>query len=266
MSGRFDAHIHLFETGYSGTREPGAELAQYEALRAEFGIDDALVVAYEGQPRFHGNNEYVLGLGEALDWVTPLLHLDPDRPLSIAAAHAALDAGAAGFSLYLGGDGTLFDAFDDELWRVLGSRSAVLSLNATPEGLSGASDRIRALDTVQVLISHLGLPAHAGGSVDRNESLLALHTSESVAVKFSGLYAIDPVAPHHGARDSALAVLESFGPERMLWGSDFAPGLDVVRAEELFAIPEWLAEQLTAAERAQLLGGTLRALCTKDRP
>ncbi|PPL19563.1 amidohydrolase family protein [Microterricola pindariensis] len=266
MSGRFDAHIHLFETGYHGTRESGAELADYEALRAVHGIDDALVVGYEGQPRFHGNNEYVLGLGRELGWVTPLLHLDPERPLSIAAAEAALDAGAAGFSIYLGDDGALIDAFSDELWSLLGARTALLSVNATPEGLRGASERIRALDTVRVLISHLGLPGATAGRADQNAALLALHTAESVTVKFSGLYAIDPVAPHHGARDTALAVLDSFGAARMLWGSDFAPGLDTVRAEELFAVPAWLAEQLTPAESAQILGGTLRTLCGKDTP
>lgn len=264
MSARFDSHIHLFETGYSGEREPGAELAHYETLRAEHGIDDALVVAYEGDQRFHGNNDYVLGLGEQLDWVTPLLYLDAGRPLSAAAAEAALDSGAAGFSLYLGDDGARFDAFDDELWALLSSRSALLSVNATPRGVAGASDRMRALGDVRVLVSHLGLPAADGGEAAPNGALLGLGTAESVAVKFSGLYAIDPVAPHHGARATTMALVEAFGVERLLWGSDFAPGLDVVRAEELFAIPPWLSEQLTSAESSLLLGGNLRTLCGKD--
>lgn len=264
MSARFDSHIHLFDTGYSGDRTVGAELAQYEALRAEHGVDDALVVAYEGDQRFRGNNDYVLGLGERLGWVTPLLFLDAARPLSVAAAEMALDAGAAGFSLYLGDDGAICDAFDDEFWALLSSRSALLSINASPRGVAGASERIRALGDARVLISHLGLPAAGGRDAAPNAALLGLGTAESVAVKFSGLYATDPVYPHHGARDATMALLEVFGVERLLWGSDFAPGLDVVSADELFEIPAWLSEQLTAAERALILGGNLRTLCGKD--
>lgn len=264
MTGRFDSHIHLFATGYSGESETGAELAHYELLRADHGIDDALVIAYEGDQRFRGNNDYVLGLGERLSWATPLLYLDARRPLSVAGAEAALDAGAAGFSLYVGDDGALFDAFDDELWALLSARSALLSINATPRGVAGASERIRALGDVRVLISHLGLPAAGGRDAAPNAALLGLGTAESVAVKLSGLYAIDPVAPHHGARDATMALLEVFGAERLLWGSDFAPGLDVVSADELFAIPAWLSAQLTAAERALILGGNLRTLCGKD--
>lgn len=261
MTRRFDAHIHLFENGWRDTGMPGAELERYELLRAEHDIEHALVVGYEGEPRFRGNNDYVLGLAGRLDWASALMHLDPARPMSVVQAEHVLDAGAAGFSIYLGDDGTRFDAFDKQLWALLDERAALLSINATPRALAGSTARLCGFNGTSVLISHLGLPGPGTGAADE---LVALSSSPGIFVKFSGLYAVDPHFPHDATRDLVGALLNGFGAERMLWGSDYAVGLDVLGLDELFALPRWFTDTLTADERAQLLGGTLRRLCGKD--
>ena len=58
-----DAHLHLFRNGYAGLTGPSGvhrdELGLYEALRKRHRIDAGLVVGYEGDPRYRGNNDDV---------------------------------------------------------------------------------------------------------------------------------------------------------------------------------------------------------------
>ncbi|GAB3124414.1 putative TIM-barrel fold metal-dependent hydrolase [Leifsonia psychrotolerans] len=277
---RADAHIHLFEYGFSGTREAGAELADYEQIRTRYSIEHALVIGVEGEPRFAGNNDYILALARRHDWIAPLLFLDPAEPLLPAQVADALEAGAAGFSLELGADGEAVNAFDSDVWRVLDEANALLSLNVTPAGIAGVREVIRGRRGGATLLSHLGLPGpaadpaadpaagtspgaaegHSDEWVARAAAVRDLADCPSVLVKLSGLYAIDPVFPHSRAQDETLHVLSEFGAERMLWGSDFAPGLGALAAEQLFDVPDWFVRAVSATELEQVMRGTLARL------
>lgn len=258
---RFDAHIHLFERGFSGERAPGAELADYLAARERHDIGDALVVGYEGDARFAGNNDYILRLAGEHEWIVPLAFLDAASATPDAVGRA-LDAGAAGFSMYLGTDGSLAEVVPLEVWRAIDEAGVLLSLNAGPGALSAFAEVAGELGATTVLISHLGLP---GPGAPANEPLTRLAAHPDVLVKLSGLYAIDPVFPHAAAAAHVEAVLGAFGAGRVVWGSDFSPGLDVVSEPELFAVPGWATALLTETEFADVLGGTLRRIAARSR-
>lgn len=262
---RFDAHIHLFEHGYSGERAHGAELADYLAARERHGIGRALVVGYEGDPRFAGNNDYVLGLAGEHEWIVPLAFLDATSVTPDAVGHA-IDAGAAGFSMYLGADRSLVDAVPLEVWRAVDGVGGLLSLNAGPGALAAFAGAAPELTGTTVLISHLGLPGpaptHMTATAEPSpaDPLRRLAESPNVLVKLSGLYAIDASFPHVAAAAHVESVVRMFGAERLVWGSDFSPGLDVVSEPELFAVPDWASALFTDAELADVLGGTLRRI------
>ncbi|MFC4224257.1 amidohydrolase family protein [Lysinibacter cavernae] len=262
MTGRADSHIHLFEHGFGGDLAPGQELAQYESLRERHAISHSLVVGYEGNAAFAGNNDYVLGLGESRDWLHPLVYLDPQRPLSSAEALAKLDAGAAGFSLYLAGND--HGAFGPDFWAsVAGHGNVILSVNGTAAACSDLLAGGLLSRDIRVLVSHLASPgvALAGAGLTRYRAAIAtLAATPNVGLKLSGLYDADPVYPHNSIAPLALEALDRFGPERMLWGSDFAPGLSTVTADELFGVPGWLAEQLTPSELSLVLHANLEHL------
>ena len=58
--------MHLFADGYVGVRGSspagGDELAAYDAFRQQHGIERALLLGYEGEPPYRGNNAHVLAL------------------------------------------------------------------------------------------------------------------------------------------------------------------------------------------------------------
>jgi predicted TIM-barrel fold metal-dependent hydrolase len=254
VSGRFDSHIHLFEHGYSGDRPAGAELADYLALRQVHGIDRALVVGYEGEPAYAGNNDHILRLAVDHPWIHPVLYLaETARRLP----DAVRSGSAAGVSLYP------TRPVATELWDEIDSVAAVVSVNVPAHRADLIRDAVH-VERAGVLVSHLGLPGAAGTPGDplrdRLRTILDLAVNPRIFVKLSGLYAIDPRFPHAGARAAFELIAEAFGLERLCWGSDFSPALDVVSTEQAMTLPEWVAGQLRASERDAVLGGNLRRL------
>ena len=74
-----DAHLHLFRSGYAD-RYGAAwanphELELYETFRRVHDIEHGLVIGYEGQPKFRGNNRDVAAWARKHSWITPLAFL-----------------------------------------------------------------------------------------------------------------------------------------------------------------------------------------------
>lgn len=262
-----DAHIHLFRRGYRGDREPDAELQQYEELRRRHDVGTALVVGYEGDAHA-GNNDYVLALAATRRWIAPLPYLRLDSVTTHQEVDAWWDRGAVGVAAYVP-DVSALGAVDPEVWRLLASRRAVVSVNAPVEVWAGADEWLRRLDGAQVLVSHLGLPGPLVGQGadavrERITPVVALARHEHVSVKLSGAYAVDPAWPHQAAAPVVEAVLAAFGTGRVVWGSDFSPGLETVDDSHLFALPAGTGS-LSGAERASILGETLRSILGRVR-
>ena len=256
---RADAHIHLFRNGFLDSGRD--EVAWYEELRGAAGVSDALVVGYEGDARFDGNNAYVLDLSRRLDWVHPTAFVDVTRPPTADQLRELRESGFVGWSAYLPEAGpTLSDWSADRLAALGGG---ILSVNATPTALARVTDAVDALGDTAVLVSHVGLPGADARGIDdagareRLAALLALASRPHITVKLSGLYAIDPQYPHRGATAVVDAVLDAFGPDRVAWGSDFSPVTSAVEPAEAMRLPDGILDRLTRDEADAILGGTL---------
>jgi L-fuconolactonase len=79
-----DSHAHLFTTGirgrYGRACSGGDDLELYKSFRRVHDIDTALVVGYEGQPEYVGNNDYVRRLSEDHAWIVPVAFARVDAP------------------------------------------------------------------------------------------------------------------------------------------------------------------------------------------
>jgi len=83
-----------------------------------------------------------------------------------------------------------------------------------------------------------------------------------VACKLSGMvteadwaaWTVDDLRPY------AEVVLDAFGPERVLFGSDWPVCLLAASYAEVIEAAELLVAGLSAAEREQVLGGTARRI------
>ncbi|WP_428965166.1 amidohydrolase family protein [Micromonospora fluostatini] len=277
---RADAHLHLFADGYPGRygRSPagGDELTTYQDIRREHGISRALVVGYEGQPRFAGNNAYLAGLAATHDWIAPVAYVPPGGPAHDTDLDRWWAAGFVGVTGYLAepDQADRFAAWLAGAAPALNRAGAVLSLNATPAATARLGSALAALDGCPVLFSHLGLPGSRPtapapqAAAEALAPLLDLARLPHVGVKVSGLYAVSEPAhawPHAAARPFVDVLLDRFGTRRLYWGSDFPPSLDHVSFAQTLD-PVGL-EQLTPAERADVLGANLhRALAVPTRP
>ncbi len=266
-----DAHIHLFNSARQSDASDyiGDDLAHYEALRRDHRVERALVVGFEGESRFAGNNRHILRLAETHQWVKPLVYLAPQRAPSSRELREWRTRGAVGFSLYAitGAAAQEISRWPAETFEAMSTQRVILSINAPPKAIAVISEVLDRLSGCSVLISHLGLPGqyesvstHAAAE-ERLRPLLALAQSANVFVKFSGLYAIsDPARDLFGAitRPFIDLVLETFGPNRLVWGSDFPPVLDHMSFERTLDTAP--LAKCTSAEIARIMGENLLRL------
>lgn len=239
-----DAHIHLFRNGYTGFagRSPLAgqsDTQAYEQLAAQHGIDAALVVCYE-EAIDPGNNDFVRELAAGRPWISSVAYLPNEAKPGAARVNALLQDGHIGIALYLPDAAAVerVETWPRELWRHLDNARAIVSLNAPPEAIARLESLVERMAGCTFLFSHMGLPGRVdsllspGEAAARLDPLLRLAPLANVAVKLSGLYAIDPHPPHVRAQPFVDLLLERFSASRLHWGSDFSPVLEFSSFEQ----------------------------------
>ncbi len=92
--------------------------------------------------------------------------------------------------------------------------------------------------------------------------MLALARFAGARVKLSGFYALTTPGydyPHRAAWPYVAALLEAFGGERLLWGSDFSPSLEWLSFPQTLGLFEQMPF-LDDAARRRIEGENLLAL------
>ena len=119
-------------------------------------------------------------------------------------------------------------------------------------------------DTV-VVIDHLGLlqpsepppPAEPWADLPK---LLALASHENVRVKISGACTLsrEPF-PYNDIWDPIMKIIDAFGLDRCMWGTDWTRTIGVLTYEQAVA-PFRNTSRLSDSDRAKLMGGTLEKI------
>lgn len=106
-----------------------------------------------------------------------------------------------------------------------------------PEGVGAIAESLRALAPAHpqaaFVVSHLGNPAVEDGVLRDGDEILQLADLPNVNVLLSGLAMFCPF-PYTPLDRLVTEVVEAFGPERVMWGSNFPVGGD--------AAPDYLRE------------------------
>ncbi|SDI16677.1 L-fuconolactonase [Actinokineospora alba] len=134
----------------------------------------------------------------------------------------------------------------------------VFDLLVTSSQLPAAIDTARALPELSFVLDHAGKPPIALGETEPwRGDLSELATLPNVAVKLSGLvtearpdWTTDDLLPY------AEHALSSFGPDRVMFGSDWPVCLLAATYDEVLTVTEELTAQLSEDERAEVFGGT----------
>lgn len=269
MSDRADSHIHLFKPGYTAElpalcrRINPDEKTLYEALALKYNIKQALVVGYEAEEAYRGNNNYLASLVPAHPWVRPVAFYDNPASMTIQSLEARLAQGFVGISLYqFEQTEARLNAVPDSIWRWLGDHRWLLSVNSTAEHWLPWQNILRRFPDVRLVVSHLGLPKAPANDEQAAEcvaTVTALAKFPQVYVKLSGFYSLSTPAhdyPHRAAWPLVPVLLDHFGTGRLLWGSDFSPALEYVSFPQMLDVMQYLP-CLDSKSRQQIEGENL---------
>ena len=143
--------------------------------------------------------------------------------------------------------------------RKLGARGLPFDMCFQARQLPIALELARACDGTRLVLDHCGVPDIAGGGLDPwREEVSELARMPNVVAKISGVFAYcaPGTATLETVRPYVEHVIEVFGPERCLWGSDW-PVVNT-RAD----LPAWIAAfrsilaGFSEAEAAAMAHGT----------
>jgi L-fuconolactonase len=140
---------------------------------------------------------------------------------------------------------------------VLDRAGLAFDLMLRPEHLPTAVVIARAHPSLRLVLDHLGKPPVASGRLEPwAGQLRRLAAEPNVSAKLSGLQTM-------AARDWSPAdldpfvttALDAFGPDRLLFGSDWPVSTSAASYADVVAVAERACEGLSATERAGVLGG-----------
>jgi predicted TIM-barrel fold metal-dependent hydrolase len=233
MAPVIDAHVHIWKALPAGVPgvltivSPHEDVPVERALNVmdQHGIERAVLV----QPMFRGeDNDYVAAAArERPDRLATVCVVDPRLPGAADRLENWVVAfGCRGLRLRprVPEESAAFgDPATFPLWERARSLGIVASVLASPEHLATIGALASRFPTVPLVVDHLGHPKLAEGIGGAGfQQLLALANHPSVSIKISGTYHFtDHPDPYAHCQPFIQAIYDRFGPERLLWGSDF---------------------------------------------
>lgn len=108
-------------------------------------------------------------------------------------------------------------------FALLGPRGLSFDLQAPPETMEAAARLTADFPETTVILTHAGLPLDrsAAGLAAWRRGLAQLAACENVVAKLSGLPMSDPAWTPESLAPMVRALLEAFGPDRVMFGSNF---------------------------------------------
>lgn len=274
-----DAHTHVWPRWPYQPPVPDDETrGSYENLLFSMdaaGVDRALVVNAR-ITRSEDNNDYgARAVREHPDRFFHVVDLDgrwgPDyhQPGAADRLRALVDAyRPTGVSHYLAqeNDGWLLSAEGAAFFRVAAENSLLVNFAAPPVWLSDIRRVAAEFPTVPILINHLGVVGlHPGGGEQALNLLLDSDDLPNLAVKVSGFYYGSDRPwdfPYPERMPVVRAFYDSWGPERMVWASDWPSVLPNMSYRQSLEVVREYANFLSPSDLEQVLGGTMVRLLT----
>lgn len=148
------------------------------------------------------------------------------------------------------------------LWERIRALGVVVNLLARREHLGKIGAMADRFGEVRLIVDHLAHPEIPEGmSAAPFQELLGLARRPNVSVKPTGFYYYSRQEyPYSDCTDFFQSVLQAFGPERLIWGSDFPHVLLKTGYRRSLHLFEREYSFLGASDRARILGGNAESL------
>ncbi|MEE3372542.1 MAG: amidohydrolase family protein [Planctomycetota bacterium] len=271
-----DSHLHVWR-GHQDYPEPNITtisplsdvpvelLTQY---MEEYGVDRAVLV----QPLFPGeDNSYVADCAQADPTrFAAVCVVDPrreDAPQQLS--YWVEERGCRGLRLRpkVPAETECFGAASTyDLWEKIVELDVTVSLLADAKHLTTVDQLATRFPAANIVIDHLAHPDLRGDVPSAEfQQLLQLSRHPRVFVKTSGFgYYSEKAFPYADCHLPLQMLLDHFGPERLIWGSDFPHILLVCGYRRAMAVVEYALPGISAKVRAQIMGENAYALYWRD--
>jgi predicted TIM-barrel fold metal-dependent hydrolase len=261
-----DSHAHVFlqslplAASIRYAPQYDATLADYLAQLDRQGLSHGVLV----QPSFLGtdNQFLVQALKEAKGRLRGVAVVNSGIALNgLHELEELAQAGVVGLRLNLIGTSIPdVDAMEwQTLWQFVAAQQWHVEVHAPASDLPSVIGPLLA-QGLRVVVDHFGRPDSQLGTHDPGFAyLLEQAKHRQIWVKLSGAYRIDEVDKAL-PKKAAIALLEHFGPERLVWGSDWPHTLFESKtsyAQNRAALDDWVPD---ARARETILGESAAAL------
>ena len=274
MISLLDTHQHLVyreKASYGWTKDipPLAEgnftLDDYKSLTEGLGIGGTLFMETGvDDPDYQQETRFVKSLADNSDngMIGLISSIRPESDEAFETwLEETIEMGVVGYRRILHvmpDDTSQSDIFRKNV-RKIGVSGKTFDICFLPGQLPVACELAKACENTKLILNHCGVPDIAGNGLDPwRQDIKALAQIPNVICKLSGLMAycapgtssletIEPYVDH---------VLNCFGPNRMVWGSDW-PVVNLAKG-----LPEWIAvtrkilDKLSADEASSIAYGT----------
>jgi predicted TIM-barrel fold metal-dependent hydrolase len=268
-----DCQVHCYERDHPG-RPWAAVLAgppevtgadQVEAMD-QVGVDGALLVSVWTMYRW--DPSYAVDVRNAHPRRFALIEpVDPNDPkVADTVADWKKTPGTVAIRIMMGPDVST-DADDPGISRVLAAAARHgFPVNLMCRGRLEQVGKMAAKNpNTTLVIDHLGLeqpmkPPAPAQPWHELPQLLALATHENIVVKISGACTLSHEKfPYKDIRSSVDRILNAFGLDRCMWGTDWTRAVNLLTYKEgvdAFRAKDWLSD----SDRATLMGGSLQKI------
>lgn len=261
-----DAHLHVwrgmqnYPNPLSTILSPASDIPVDVLLEymAEFEVDRAVLV----QPTYPGeDNSYVADCAAAdRDRFVAVCVVDPRMPgAEDRLEYWVRERGCRGLRLRprIPAESAVFgDPATYPLWERARTLKIAINVLANPEHLAALQPLVDRFSDVPILVDHMAHPdVSAGVRSPEFQRLLALSRYPKVCVKPTGYYYYSRSAyPYADCHDFFRALYDSFGPSRLVWGSDFPHVLLKTGYRRNMQLQQRAYPFLTSADLALMLG------------
>jgi len=255
-----DAHVHVWDAA-AGPDDRLGSAGTIERLVATFD-EHSVTRGVLIQPSYYGtDHRYLLAALESVgDRLVGVALAEPDDPtgLDALAAVAAVPAIRGIRVPLIRAPADWLSAAGEAVWRVAQESSCVVCAFVMPEQLADLHPWLELFPDVPVAVDHLaGLDLADDRGTATMELLSDLARRPNVYVKASSLPAISRESfPHRDVWPAVWAVLDSFGHDRVLWGSDYPAILPYGTYGESVDVARLALATLPSEVAVAVLGGT----------
>jgi L-fuconolactonase len=254
-----DSHCHISSAWY----EP-IESLLFQMERN--GIANAVLIQLFGQ---FNNRELLCAHRRFPGRFAPVVMVDTTDPNAHETLRDLVDAGAMGVRLEANPRTSCVDPV--MIWRAADRLGIPVSCNGeTADYLSSEFARVlEAFPELTIVIEHLGRGDGRPDGIEREDEhfdeFLELARFPNLMLRFHGLGELlhrqsvfegDVVPFLPTSRDRLAAAVDAFGPERMMWGSDYPPVSGREGYRNALELPQQTLSHLGEEALAHLFGGT----------